>query len=197
MTNMSRTTVAKWAWAGILTPSLVVGVFSVRGVDGAEKLAPLPIELPAPWHNGPESPPLPPVSLHIEPLPEKHRPPFLAPVGVTNAALRKPVTMSVHDALFSRPSAVTDGSKEVDDDAQLQMPKGIQWVQIDFQQTYRIYAILIWHVYHRNYMIVHGVVVQVADDPEFSRNVRTLFNNDYENKIGFGVGTDKDYVETN
>ena len=41
------------------------------------------------------------------------------------------------------------------------------------------------------------VVVQLADDPDFISNVRTLFNNDIDNSAGLGVGTDMHYVETN
>jgi len=40
------------------------------------------------------------------------------------------------------------------------------------------------------------VVVQVADDPDFVINVRTLFNNDHDNSSGLGIGSDMHYVET-
>ena len=40
------------------------------------------------------------------------------------------------------------------------------------------------------------MVVQVADDPDFISNVRTLCNNDRDNSCGFGIGTDNRYVET-
>ena len=40
------------------------------------------------------------------------------------------------------------------------------------------------------------VVVQVADDPDFISNVRTLFNNDHDNSSGLGIGSDMHYVET-
>jgi hypothetical protein len=38
--------------------------------------------------------------------------------------------------------------------------------------------------------------VQVADDPGFTLNVTTLFNNDHDNSAGFGIGKDKNYIET-
>jgi hypothetical protein len=38
--------------------------------------------------------------------------------------------------------------------------------------------------------------VQVADDPDFLTNVRTLFNNDHDNTAGLGAGKDLNYVET-
>jgi hypothetical protein len=40
------------------------------------------------------------------------------------------------------------------------------------------------------------VAVQVADDPDFIANVRTLFNNDRTNAAGQGIGKDLRYVET-
>ena len=39
-------------------------------------------------------------------------------------------------------------------------------------------------------------MVQVADDAAFTRNVRTLFNNDQDNSSGLGVGTDREFFET-
>ena len=44
---------------------------------------------------------------------------------------------------------------------------------------------------------VEDVVVQVADDPDFIDNVKTLFNNDGDNSSGLGIGKDKAYWETN
>jgi len=44
--------------------------------------------------------------------------------------------------------------------------------------------------------VYHDVVVQVADDPDFTQDVKTVYNNDYDNSSGLGVGTDKEYFET-
>jgi hypothetical protein len=38
--------------------------------------------------------------------------------------------------------------------------------------------------------------VQAADDPCFTINVKTLFNNDHNNSAGFGIGKDKNYIDT-
>jgi hypothetical protein len=40
------------------------------------------------------------------------------------------------------------------------------------------------------------VIVQTADDPDFTTNVRTLFNNDTDNSAGLGAGADMHYVES-
>jgi hypothetical protein len=40
------------------------------------------------------------------------------------------------------------------------------------------------------------VIVQLADDAAFTKNVRTLFNNDHDNTSKLGVGKDLNYVDT-
>jgi hypothetical protein len=52
-----------------------------------------------------------------------------------------------------------------------------------------------WH-YHKQARVYKDVVVQVADDPDFIINVRTVFNDDDDNSSGLGMGSDKSYVET-
>lgn len=54
---------------------------------------------------------------------------------------------------------------------------------------------MIWHNHNRIALFL-GVVVQAADDAEFTKNVWTLFNNDHNNLTGLGMGTDKQYFET-
>ena len=40
------------------------------------------------------------------------------------------------------------------------------------------------------------MIVQVADDPDFKQNARTLFNNDSKNTSGLGSGADREYFES-
>ena len=40
------------------------------------------------------------------------------------------------------------------------------------------------------------MIVQVADDAAFKKNVRTVFNNDNDNTAGLGAGQDMNYIET-
>jgi hypothetical protein len=68
-------------------------------------------------------------------------------------------------------------------------------VQIDLEAPREIYAIAIWHA-HNTPQVYNSVVVQLADDPDFARDVRTVFNNDYENSAGLGAGTDQQYYES-
>jgi len=68
-------------------------------------------------------------------------------------------------------------------------------VTIDLQDKFTIYAIVLWH-FHKQARVYLDVIVQVADDPDFLTNVRTLFNNDRDNAAGLGAGKDLNYVET-
>ncbi|MCH7760905.1 hypothetical protein IIA15_05815, partial [candidate division TA06 bacterium] len=76
------------------------------------------------------------------------------------------------------------------------MGPNLQHIQIDLQKSTAIYAILIWH-YHGQPRVYHDVIVQISNDPEFVKEVHTVYNNDHDNSAGFGVGRDKAYVETN
>ena len=54
---------------------------------------------------------------------------------------------------------------------------------------------LFWH-FHKTPRVYFDVVVQLADDAGFKKNVRTIFNNDNDNTSGLGAGQDMNYVET-
>lgn len=158
--------------------------------DDGDKV-PLVLSLPAPTLKGtPEDLPKAP---NIEPIPDTP-PVFLVPKGVKNVALGKPVTSSV-PPFTGELSRITDGKKEAIDDDTVEMKRGVQWVQVDLGKPYAIYAIAMWHD-HRYIQVIHAVIVQVSDDPQFKTNVTTLFNNDKDNLAGFGAGTDREYFET-
>lgn len=184
-----------WAASQCCRGELSTNATASGNFDVTGKLAPLPIELPAPSmaNNGPQDLP---VGAHIEAIRIKRRPPFLAPAGVTNIAFGKPVSTSADQPLRGKLSMITDGSKEAFDYDLVEITNGVQWVQIDLECESRIYAILLWHNHHQ-LTLFRGVIVQVADDAAFTTNVRTLFNNDYENLAGLGSGTDKQYFEDN
>ena len=96
---------------------------------------------------------------------------------------------------LAKPFRVTDGDKESSDNSYVELHRKVQWVQIDLETTPGIYAIAIWHA-HNTPQVYNSVVVQLADDADFTQNVRTVFNNDYENSAGRGAGADKQYYES-
>lgn len=164
---------------------------SIPNAQAQDKEA-LPIKLPA--HTLKGTPENLPVGPNVEPLQDKPRPPFMAPKGVKNVAAGKPVTSSVKPFL-GQLSQITDGKKEALDEDAVEMKKGVQWVQVDLGESYTISAIAVWHD-HRYIQLIHDCIVQVSDDPEFKTGVTTLYNNDTDNSSGIGVGTDREYFET-
>jgi len=158
---------------------------------GSVRLVPIPLELPAPAFRGT---PVPLNEPNVEKPAGKPRPPFLAPEGTVNLALGKPVSCSDLAPLGGELDMVTDGNKEASDFAYLELHPGTQWVQIDLGARATIYAIVVWHN-HAQARVYRDVVVQISDDPDFLL-AHTVYNNDYDNSSGLGVGGDLGYVET-
>jgi hypothetical protein len=161
---------------------------------GKAFLAPLPLRLPAPaflsaWLDIEHLDP------HVESPRPVARPPFLAPVGVTNLAYRKPVSTSDETVKPELLQRITDGDKEAVEESIVHLSTGEQWVQIDLGSKCAIYAIVVWHD-QREKPIAKCVVVQTSDNENFGTQVRTLFNNDYGDVLGLGQGKDKLYFET-
>jgi hypothetical protein len=125
----------------------------------------------------------------------KPRPPFLAPEGTTNVAFGKSVTSSDDAPVIGEVNLITDGDKEGGDGSYVELGPFLQYVTIDLGKKHNIYAILVWH-YHKQPRVYSDVIVQAADDPKFTTNVVTLFNNDHDNSAKMGAGQDKNYVET-
>ena len=161
---------------------------------GKALLAPLPLKLPAPgfmsmFYDGEYLDP------HVEPVAQRPRPPFLAPVGVTNLVYRKLVTTSDETVKPESLQRITDRDKDAQEESVVYLKGGKQWVQIDLGSKHTIYAIVVWHD-HRQVPIVKCVVVQTSDNENFDSHVQTLFNSDYGNVLGLGPGQEKQYVAT-
>lgn len=109
--------------------------------------------------------------------------------GLTNVALGGNVTTNDSSPLWL--SRVNDG--RVGDYCDLN--DGAKYVQIDFGKSYDITKVNIWH-YFEDARTYHDVVIQLSNDPTFTTGVHTVFNNDRDNSLGLGAGTDNEYVET-
>jgi hypothetical protein len=158
-----------------------------------EQLKPMTMQLPKPRHIGTprhfvERP-------HFELRTPKQV--LLAPEGSRNLALNREVTTSCREPLvIGDLKQITDGKKDSEDGSYAQVPPGLQWIQIDLGQESEVYGIVVWH-YHWTQQVYKDVVVRTADDKDFTVNVQTHFNNDYDNSSGLGVGNDNEYIETN
>jgi hypothetical protein len=175
---------------------LMVIIVAAIGIlnKGKSRLSPLEIKLPrAMFVVGTEKPIR--VS-NLRKLSIEDRPPFLAPAGTTNVALGKPVTGSDEEPIIGEIEMVTDGDKEAADGSYVELGPFLQHVTIDLEAVHEIYAIAVWH-FHKEPRVYFDVVVQLAEDPDFISNLRTIFNNDTDNSAGLGAGSDMHYVETN
>src|SRR5207249_2521464 len=159
----------------------------------AGDLVPLKVKLPAAAFKG--TPKDIQLSTFVEPLSDKPRPPMMVPPGLENLAPKAKLTSSDKNASQESLSKLIDGDKEASDQSIIFLRKGSQYVQMDLGSPCELFAILIWHA-HNTAKVYRSVIVQVADDPDFSADVRTLFNNDQLNSSGIGVGTDREYFET-
>jgi len=159
--------------------------------DDAKPTVPLVLDLPL--HTLKGTPEDLPVGPNVEPPSDVAPKPLQVPKGVVNVAAGKPVSSSV-TPFQGELIRVTDGKKEAVDDDAVEFRKGTHWVQVDLGQSFAIHAIVMWHD-HRYVQVMHDVILQVSDDPEFKSGVTTLFNNDSDNSSGLGVGTDREYFE--
>ena len=160
---------------------------------GESEMIPVNIELPKKMFVGT------PTNINVEKLEKAStdpRPPFLAPKGVTNVALNKPISSTDEEPIIGEIAMITDGDKSGADGSYVELGPFKQYVTIDLGQMQEIYAIVLWH-FHKQARVYFDVAVQVADDPDFITNVRTLFNNDHDNSLGLGAGEDMHYVESN
>lgn len=161
--------------------------------QGGDGKVPLELQLPRPQFIGT------PIHLKIANLREYRpgtRPVFYVPAGVENVALHKPVTASDDQPpTLGELSQVTDGDKDGYEGSYVEIGPGRQYFQIDLQQRFQIFAIVVWH-YHAQARVYHDVVVQLADDADFQRGVRTVFNNDFDNSSGLGAGRDREYIDS-
>ena len=159
---------------------------------GAEKQVALEIKLPRPIRVG--------TPKNIKPAPtlekydEKPRPDFLVPEGTTNLALKKKVTSSDMAPIIGELNLITDGDKEGAEGSYVELGPDKQWVQIDLEKSSDIYALVVWHFFADD-RVYHDVIVQVSDDADFIKGVKTVFNNDFDNSYGLGLGKNLEYIE--
>jgi hypothetical protein len=156
------------------------------------QLVPLPIQLPKPMFEGTPS------NLKVPNLQKplgRPRDPFLAPSGVSNVAKGKKVTSSDMEPVIGDLEQVVDGDKKAVEGSFVELGPGRQHVTIDLGAPHEVFAVLLWH-FHKSPRVYFDVVVQLADDAAFKKNVRTFFDNDHDNTSGLGAGKDMNYVET-
>ena len=185
----------------LVTGWAVMATVAFVGAQEPKKEAPAPelkdgielkLELPKPLFAG--TPKNLPPGTTVEKPTGKPRPALIVPKGTELLSAKKPVKLSDDNPIDGKPEMVTDGSKEGNNGNWVEMATGVQWAQVDLEKSAEIYAIVLWH-YHGEPRVYRDVVVQVADDPDFIENVRTVLNNDQDNSAGLGLGKDNEFFE--
>jgi RNA polymerase sigma factor (sigma-70 family) len=156
-------------------------------------LVPLNLDLPTPAFKG--TPKDMQIGPNVEPLSDKPRALMLVPADLKNLAPYSDLTSSDRNVTADSLAKIVDGDKAASDQSIIFLRKGTQWVQMDLGNRQELFALVIWHA-HNMAKVYHDVIVQVADDPDFTDNVRTVFNNDSDNSSGLEVGTNREYFET-
>ncbi|MBK8946233.1 MAG: hypothetical protein IPM32_13330 [Ignavibacteriae bacterium] len=174
----------------ILYLALFLGIFTTNVFS--QKMVPIKIDLPKAMFVGT------PTNMTIDKLEKplgKPRPPFLAPEGTKNVALNKKVVSTDDMPIIGEIDYITDGDKNGDEGYFVELGPFTQHITIDLEKEYNIYAIVLWH-FHKQPRVYFDVVVQLSNDKDFKKNVKTIFNNDLDNSSKQGKGTDWHYVET-
>jgi len=172
--------------------SAVLAVLLVSTAAFAQDKIVLKTQLPAPLFVGT---PVPLNVPNLEPPIKGKRPDFYVPAGTINLAKGKKVTSSDSNPDTGTLDMIDDGDKDGNEGSWVELGPGKQWVQIDLAREANVYAILIWH-FHSQARVYRDVVVQVSDDATFKSGVSTIFNSDFHNDLGLGVGKDLSYIET-
>lgn len=160
--------------------------------QGEEEKVALKIELPEPSFEGT---PLDYFGRNLEKRSFKPRSDAMVPKGTTLLSKGKPVTAGAKPA-YGKLEYVTNGDKNYSVRSIIELPAGVQYIQVDLEDSYEIYVVMVWH-YHRSERVYFDIVVKVSDDAEFASGVTAVYNNDHNNTSGLGIGSDKEYVETN
>lgn len=172
--------------------SLLIVSSALTSAAFAADEVPLKLELPRPLFVGT---PRPIKLANLEKPTPGRRPEIMVPAGTVNLSKDKPVTASDSLPVIGELELITDGDKAGSDGTYVEFGPGVQWVQIDLEESAKIAAIVVWH-FHSQARAYHDVIVQVSDDPEFKKDVKTVYNNDDDNSASLGKGSDPAYIET-
>lgn len=174
------------------TLALLLTALVVAPAAHAADKEPLKLDLPRPLFAGTPRP----IQLpNLEKTPVGKRPDFMVPSGTKLLSKGKPVTSSDSLPVIGELSYITDGDKTGTDGTYVELGPNPQWVQVDLGSSANIAAIVVWH-FHSQARVYHDVMVQISDDKDFKKGVKTVYNNDDDNSSKLGKGRDLAYIET-
>ena len=172
---------------------IVLGVAAAALALCAEEKVAVKFELPAPHSSGT---PKEVKSPNLEPDRGlgKLRDPIMVPVGFDKLLSKDCKVTTSEEAVTGENDYIVDGDKTPDATCMLQLPGGLQWVQLDLGAEHTISAVCVWHD-QGDERVYKDVIVQISNDEKFVDGVQTIFNNDHDNSAKLGAGKDKEYRE--
>ena len=116
--------------------------------------------------------------------------------GMRNVAIGRPVSQTGDAGYDSGSSLATDGNMR--NGAWNIGPKATwRHRQLDIGGPWAIDSLRVWHELSDSRRIRYkDVVMRLSTTADFSSDVTTVFNNDLDNSLGLGAGTDGEYDET-
>ena len=173
---------------------MLLGAVAVAAAVSAEVA--IKFELPAPHSSGTPKE-VKSANLEPDPGPGKLRPAIMVPDGYDKKLTKEDTKVTTsEEAVTGDNEYVVDGDKTPDATSMLQLPGGLQWVQLDLGAEHTISAICVWHD-QGDERVYKDVIMQISNDANFVDGVKTVFNNDHDNTAKLGKGTDKEYRERN
>ena len=172
---------------------MFLGAVAIAAVLCAEDKVAIKFELPAPHSSGT---PKEVKSPNLEPDPGlgKLRPAIMVPPGFDKLLSKDCKVTTSEEAVTGENDYIVDGDKTPDATCMLQLPGGLQWVQLDLGAEHTISAVCVWHD-QGDERVYKDVIVQISNDEKFASGVTTIFNNDHDNSAKLGAGKDKEYRE--
>jgi hypothetical protein len=162
----------------------------------AADLVAIKFELPDPHSSGTPKE-IKSDNLEPDPGPGKYRAPIMVPVGFDKKITTEDTVVTASaEANTGDNEYVVDGDKTADITCALQLPDGLQWVQLDLGSERTVSAVCVWHDQGDD-RVYKDVIVQLSNDAKFQKDVVTIFNNDHDNTAKLGKGSDKEYRERN
>ena len=175
--------------------ALFLFAFVMAGMFAEDKVA-IKFVLPPPHSSGTPKE-IKSDNLEPDPGPGKLRPPIMVPVGFDKKLTTEETRVTTsEEAVTGDNEYVVDADKTPDATCMLQLPGGIQWVQLDLGAEKTVSAVCVWHDQGDD-RVYKDVIVQLSNDEKFAKDVTTIFNNDHDNSSKLGKGTDKEYRERN
>ena len=136
-------------------------------------------------------------NLEPDPGPGKYRAPIMVPAGFDKKLTTEDTVVTTsEEAVTGDNEYVVDADKTPDATCMLQLPGGVQWVQLDLGAEKTVSAVCVWHDQGDD-RVYKDVIVQLSNDAKFATGVTTIFNNDHDNTSKLGKGTAKEYRERN